>query len=79
VISSRTTRRTRYRPRRVTSREWALAAVAWLAPAAIVAAGLTGDATLTWPGDALALPAVSLLPLAGLAALAVPAAARARR
>ena len=73
VLSSKASRRARYRPRRVAPRQWGLAAAAWLAPAIVVAADVAGDHTLTWPADVLALPAVSLLPLLGLLALAVPA------
>ena len=75
MLSSKASRRARYRPRHVTPRQWGLAAVAWIAPAIVVVSGLAGDHTLTWPSDVLALPAVSLLPLAGLLALAVPAVA----
>jgi energy-coupling factor transport system permease protein len=78
VLSSRATRRARYRPRRVTAPQWGLAAVAWLAPAVVVAAHVAGDRTLAWPGDVLALPSVSLVPLVALTALAVPALATRR-
>ena len=78
VVTSRATTRVRYRPRRVAMNEWALAALAWVAPAGLLAAAAAGDGTLRWPGEELALPAVSLLPLFALTALAVLPATTAR-
>jgi energy-coupling factor transport system permease protein len=73
VLTSRASRRARYRRRHVEPSEWAFAACAWVAPAGVILASMVGDRSLTWPGDVLTLPSVSLLPLLALAALAVPA------
>jgi energy-coupling factor transport system permease protein len=76
VTASRASRRARYRRRHIEGSQWALAAAAWIAPAGVVLAGAAGDHTLTWPGDAVGIPTVSLLPLVALAALAIPAVMR---
>jgi small-conductance mechanosensitive channel len=78
VLTSRASRRARYRRRHIERSEWAFAAVAWAAPAGAIVASAIGDHSLVWPGDVLAMPTVSLLPLAALVALAVPAFAKPR-
>jgi energy-coupling factor transport system permease protein len=71
VVSSRASTRTRYRPRRLSAREWVLAAVPWITPTMLAVIGGAAADTLRWPGDVLAVPAVALSPVIALAALAV--------
>jgi energy-coupling factor transport system permease protein len=73
VVSSRASRRVRYRRRRLTPADWALAAAAWLSPVVLALLATAGDDTLVWPSERIALPGLNLLAIAGLAALAVPA------
>jgi energy-coupling factor transport system permease protein len=72
VLASRSTGRVRYRKRRLSPRDWAIAAVAWLAPLTLLALSATDDASLVWPGATVALPALNVVAVAGLTALAVP-------
>ncbi len=73
ATSSRASGRVRYRRRRLTTGDWTLAALVWLAPAALMAFTTFGDATLVWPGDRLRLPGLNIVVLLALAALALPA------
>ncbi len=63
----------RYRRRRLTRRDWALAAVAWIAPAALAALSAAGDGSLAWPGERVGLPGLALVAVLALGALALPA------
>ena len=78
VLASRSTGRVRYRRRRLTPTDWGVAAVAWLAPITLIGLAAADDETLVWPGPTLGLPALNLLAVAALAALAVPVLRKAR-
>lgn len=73
VAASRASRRVRYRQRRLRGADWALAAAAWVAPAALAWLASGGDTSLVWPAERLDLPGVHLVAVAGLGALAIPA------
>jgi energy-coupling factor transport system permease protein len=73
VLASRSSGRVRYRPRRLTTGDWAVAAAAWVAPTALAALASSGDRSLTWPGAILAAPGLSFVAVVALGALAVPA------
>ncbi|HEX7168958.1 MAG TPA: hypothetical protein VF230_18415 [Acidimicrobiales bacterium] len=73
ATASRSTQRTRYRPRRLSPSQWVVALVPWVAPIGLAVAGQRGDGTLRWPGNELTQPSVSLVALTLLTALAVPA------
>jgi energy-coupling factor transport system permease protein len=72
LITSRASGRVRYRRRRLTRRDWTIAAVAWCAPAALALLAAAGDRTLVWPGDRLGLPGLNVVAVLALGALAVP-------
>ena len=74
VVASRADGRASYRRRRLSGRDWVLAAVAWLAPLVLAILTAADDATLVWPGDRLAVPGLNLVAIASLGALALPAA-----
>lgn len=71
-LASRSTGRVRYRKRHLTATDWAVAAVAWLAPLTLVVLAAGDDRSLVWPGPTLGLPPLNVVAVAGLAALAVP-------
>lgn len=73
VTASRASGRVRYRRRRLTRREWALAAAAWCAPLVLALLAAADDRTLVWPADPLGPPGLNVLAVLGLGALAVPA------
>jgi energy-coupling factor transport system permease protein len=73
LVASRASGRVRYRRRRLSRRDWTLAAVAWCAPISLGLLTAAGDRTLVWPGERLALPGLNVLAVAALAALALPA------
>ena len=64
--------RTRYRPRRFTGADAAMAGLALLAPVAIAVLSASGETSLTWAASPLHWPAFRLLPLVALAALLAP-------
>ena len=72
ALASRSSGRVRYRRRRLTAGDWAVAGAAWLAPLTLVALTAAEDRTLAWPGPTLGLPPLNLLAVVALAALAVP-------
>ena len=72
ALASRANGRVRYRRRHLTPTDWAVAAVAWLAPLTLVVLAAADDDSLVWPGPRLGLPALNLAAVAALAALAVP-------
>ena len=78
VVASRASARVRYRRRRLTRSDWALAGAAWVSPGALALLASSDDATLVWPGPSLAVPGLNLLAVTALAALAVPALRSAR-
>lgn len=78
ALASRSTGRVRYRRRHLTARDWAMAAIAWLAPLTLIALTANEDDSLVWPGATLGLPALNLVAVVALAALAVPVVRRAR-
>jgi energy-coupling factor transport system permease protein len=73
AVASRRATRTRYRPAPPTGPDWAVSAIALMAPVGVAALALLGDRSLTWAAADLRWPAFD--PWAGLAvaALAVPA------
>lgn len=77
VLASKGTSRVRYRDRRLSPRDWLLAAGVWIAPAGLVALAAAGDRSHDWPaavlgGARLGLPPVSLAGLAFVLVLALP-------
>ena len=72
ALASRSTGRVRYRRRRLSPTDWLVAAVAWLAPLTLIALAAADDASLVWPGPVVGVPALNIVALVGLAALAVP-------
>ena len=78
VLASRSTGRVRYRKRRLTATDWSIAAVAWMAPFTLLALSAAEDDSLVWPGPTLGLPALNVVAVAALVALAVPMLRRAR-
>lgn len=72
VAASRGTATTRYRPRRLTARDGAVAAAVLGAPAALTALRVAGHHTLTWWPDPIAFPPFSPWPALAIALLAVP-------
>jgi energy-coupling factor transport system permease protein len=73
LLASSDTRRTRYRPRRMRRADWAVAAVALLAPVAMATVSGAGDATLVWYANPLRWPTLHVLPALALLPLLVPA------
>ncbi len=73
LISSRQVTRVSYRPRRMTRRDFAVAAGSLVAPAVLSVLALTGDGSLTWTASPLQVPDFSLLVAVALGALTVPA------
>jgi hypothetical protein len=73
AISSRQVTRVSYRPRRMTRRDWTVAAGSLVAPAALAVLALGGDTTLTWTASPLRVPGFNLLAAVALAALTLPA------
>lgn len=74
VLASQSSRRVRYRPRRMARADWAMAAVAALAPIAVGVVALAGDRTLTWEPGGLQVPGFNPVVALALLALAAPAA-----
>lgn len=72
ALASAGTRRVRYRPRRMTGRDWAVAGVALLAPVTLGALSLAGDSSLTWTASPLRWPAFHVLPCLALVPLVAP-------
>ena len=73
VTASRQSPRPRYRPRRMTRRDWGMVAGTLLAPAGLAALALAGDTTLTWSASPLRLPGFSPVAALAIAALTIPA------
>jgi energy-coupling factor transport system permease protein len=75
-VASQASGRPRYRPRAITGRDRAVAAIALGAPVLLGVRAFAGDDTLTWATSPLHLPDVSWLALLAVALLAIPAAVR---
>lgn len=73
AISSRQVTRASYRPRRMSRRDWTVAAGSLVAPAALAVLALGGDTTLTWTASPLRVPGFNPLAAVALAALTLPA------
>lgn len=73
LVLSRSSRRTRYRRRRLTRLDVGVALSALAAPAAVAVLGGFGDGSLRWVGEPLAFPPFHLSVAAAIALLAVPA------
>jgi hypothetical protein len=73
LVASRGTSRVRYRPRRLSPIDAAVAVASSLAPLGVVALGLGGDDTLRWTADPLALPAVDVVACMVVLLLLAPA------
>ena len=73
VTASRQSPRPRYRPRRMTRRDWGMVAGTLLAPAGLAALALAGDTTLTWSASPLRLPGFSPVAALAIGALTIPA------
>jgi energy-coupling factor transporter transmembrane protein EcfT len=72
TLAASGTRRTRYRPRRMTAVDWGAAGAALLAPAALAVVSVVGDATLVWAPSPVAWPALHVAPVLALLPLLVP-------
>lgn len=73
VVASRQSRRVRYRPRRMTPADWAVATLCLAAPAGLSLLALAGDGSLVWTASPLRLPALNVLAVLSLGALVSPA------
>jgi len=78
VLASSGTRRVRYRPRRMTARDWVIAAATVLAPLTLAVCSIAGDGTLFWSASPLRWPALHAVPALALLPLLVPLVARPR-
>ena len=72
LLASSGTRRSRYRPRRMTTVDWVVAASALLAPVAMASCSIAGDGSLVWFANPLAWPALHVLPAVALLPLFAP-------
>jgi energy-coupling factor transporter transmembrane protein EcfT len=73
VLASSSTERIRYRPRRMTRVDWAMAAAVLLAPVALAACTIAGDGSLTWfATEPVRWPALHLVPALSLLPLLAP-------
>ncbi len=72
VLAASGTRRTRYRPRRMTVVDWAAAGAALLAPAAMAVVAVVGDTSLVWAPSPVAWPALHAAPVLALLPLLAP-------
>jgi len=73
VISSRGSRNTRYRPRRLTRLDAAVMVLVLAAPVGLAAVRAAGEPSLTWIPIPVSAPTFALLPALCIALLAVPA------
>jgi energy-coupling factor transport system permease protein len=71
-LASAGTRRVRYRPRRMTARDWVVAGMSLVAPVALGVLSLAGDSSLSWSVSPLQWPSFHLLPFFALLPLAAP-------
>ena len=74
LVASRGNRTTRYRPRRLTRLDAAVAAASLGAPVGLAVASALGNDTLTWYPDPITFPALGVLPVLCLALLLAPVA-----
>ncbi len=74
VLASQASRLTRYRPRRLTATDGAVAAVVWLAPIGIVVLDRVSDPVLRWVTNPPSFPDFSPVVAALLLLLGAPAA-----
>jgi energy-coupling factor transport system permease protein len=72
LLASSGTQRVRYRPRRMRSVDWLVAAVAVLGPIAMATVSVAGDSSLVWFANPLAWPALHVLPALALVPLLAP-------
>lgn len=73
AVAGRGSHRARYRPRRLTRIDRAIALGALTPPAVLAILAALDDPTLVWPRSPLGLPALNAVALVAVAALAVPA------
>lgn len=73
LLASWSTSHARYRPRRLSGVDAAVMATSLLAAGAVGVLAVSGEATLRWPGDDLAVPGTDPLVVASLLLLVVPA------
>lgn len=78
ALVSRGNRRVRYRHRRVSRRDWALAGLVWLAPLTLAVLAAGDNPSLLWPAQHLAVPSLDLTAVLAVSFLALPV-LRARR
>jgi len=76
VLAGSGTQRTRYRPRRMSRRDWLAVGAVLLAPAALALCSIAGDESLVWYASPLRWPGLHALPALALVPLLVPVLAR---
>jgi hypothetical protein len=74
VLASTASGAARYRPRRLTSTDWATMAIVLAAPIGLAALRAAGHGSLTWWPSPIRFPEFSLWPALCIAALGAPAA-----
>jgi energy-coupling factor transport system permease protein len=72
LLASSGTRRARYRPRRMSTPDWCVAASTLIAPVAMAACSIGGDTSLVWFANPLTWPALHVLPAVALLPLLAP-------
>jgi energy-coupling factor transport system permease protein len=72
VLASSDSRRPRYRPRRMTARDWTTVLATLAAPVAIALCSVAGQAGLVWYANPLRWPALDIAPALALLPLLVP-------
>lgn len=73
AVASGRSHRVRYRPRRMATADWVVAATSLAAPVGLAALAVAGDETLVWTASPLRLPDLNPFALLFLAALLAPA------
>src|SRR5581483_5007717 len=72
LLASSASSRSRYRPRRMTARDWTVVACSMCAPVALGLLSLAGDSSLVWSTSPLRWPVFHVLPGLALLPLAAP-------
>ncbi|MBV8952085.1 MAG: hypothetical protein JOZ99_14500 [Actinobacteria bacterium] len=72
ALASAGTRRVRYRPRRMTGRDWTAGGLSLVAPVMLGVLSLAGDSSLSWSPTPLHWPPFHLLPCLALLPLTAP-------
>ncbi len=72
LLASSASSRSRYRPRRMTPRDWTVVACSMCAPVALGLLSLAGDSSLVWSTSPLRWPVFHVLPGLALLPLAAP-------